>query len=101
MARTSANKLTMAQQFELIKYVQEHYESAGKYDPEFASQAEQALGFVVTAGNIQGVREQFNIQSTLARQRAETPELVIKRIEKLEQQVAKLTQALEQLAGPL
>ena len=102
MARTSkVNKLAMGNQFKLIQYVQEHFEAANLTDPEFAQQAENYLGFTVTPGNIQGIRQEFNIPSTKAKLAAQTPELMIERVEKLEQQVAKLIEVLEQLAGPL
>ena len=59
------NKLTMAQQFELIKLVRDNYTASRAYDDEFAKTATKTLGFLVTKGNISGVRQQFGIQSNL------------------------------------
>ena len=102
MARSgTVNKLTMAQQFELIKFTQEHYASSNMFDPEFAQRAQDALGFPVTSGNIQGVREQFNIESTLAKQRAAAPETIIERIKELEKKMTKVVDVLERLGEKL
>jgi hypothetical protein len=100
MSRTT-NKLQLANQFRLNQYTIENYESAGLHDPEFAQKATADLGFVVTAGNIQGIREAFNIKSTLARKRDEAPALLIERIEKLERQVQKLIEIVRSIGGDI
>jgi hypothetical protein len=68
------NRLAGVRMFELMQYVQTYYAASQLHDTAFAAQASEALGFPVTAGNVQGARYAFGIEATLtakARERAE------------------------------
>lgn len=96
--RKNCNKLKMGEQFALIQYVQQHYIAADLHDPEFAEKASAELGFQVTAGNIQGIRQEFGIEATKIKRLNATPELIIDRIEKLEKQMKDLLTKLGEKA---
>lgn len=94
------NKLTMVNQFALINLVQAEYTKRAQYDPDFAVWASEQLGFTVTGGNIQGVREQFNIASTLQTERAEAAEPKT-RLDRLEAELKALRTELSTLKTKL
>lgn len=58
-------RLTSEQNYRLVEFIKDNYAKLGKYDPEFARIAEDALGFPVSSTSIQERRSQFNIRSTL------------------------------------
>lgn len=96
----TVHKLTLALQHKLNNYVIEHYSAAKLTDPEFAVKAEQELGFKVTSGNIQGVRQAFDIQSTRAAmaEEAAEPKTRLDRMEKdIEELKSQLSNLMQQL----
>ena len=100
------HKLTMPQQFELINFVKAGYEMSGMTDAAFAEKASNDLGFHVTAGNVQGVRQQFGIEANRLRAAREAREngtgscdagLIAARVEELSERIARLALVLERL----
>lgn len=78
------NRIGGKQLFDLQVYTQENYAKAGLHDSEFAAQASQALGFPVSKGNIQGVRDAFGIVATLKAQQEKKKHTVLARLEAIE-----------------
>lgn len=88
-APESINRLTMAQQFSLLKFMETDYVSSGLLDTEFAAKASTELGFTLTAANIHGSREALGLKSNrdLKREQAKQPR---NRLEHIEQRLEKL-----------
>lgn len=102
----TVHKLTMSQQFELINFVKAGYEMSGMSDAAFAEKASNDLGFHVTVGNVQGVRQQFGIEANRLRAAREAREngtgacdagLIAARVEEMSERIAKLALVLERL----
>jgi len=87
-------------QHKLNNYVLEHYSAAKLTDPEFAVKAEQELGFKVTPGNIQGVRQAIEIQSTKQAMAAEAAEPKT-RLDRMEKDIEELKSQLSNLMQQL
>ncbi len=86
----SINRLTLSQQFALLKYMEQNYVQSKLFDTEFAAKATNDLGFPITTGNIQGCREALGMKSNRDLQREENKrpknrlEEIEARLEKLE-----------------
>lgn len=95
-APESINRLTMSQQYSLLKYMESDYIQSGLLDTEFAARATEHLGFPLTAANIHGSREALGIKSNrdLKREQAKQPK---NRLEVIEQRL----QVLETMAREL
>lgn len=95
-APESINRLTMAQQFSLLKYMESDYVSSGLLDTGFAIRAAEYLGFPLTAANICGCREALGMKSNrdLKREQAKQPR---NRLGSIEQRL----QVLETMAREL
>jgi len=78
------NRLAGKQLFDLQVYTNAEYKTAGLSDKEFAEKASKSLGFPVTGGNIQGVREAFGITATMLVRRESSAAGILARIEAIE-----------------
>ena len=95
-APESINRLTMAQQFSLLKYMETNYVSSGLLDTEFAIKASADLNIPFTAANIRGSREAFGLKSNrvLKREQAKQPR---NRLEHIEQRLERLEALAKEL----
>lgn len=93
------NRLSAKMQWDLMNYVKESYAQSGLTDGAFAKQAEKDLGFPLTAHNVAGARETFDIPSNVwaAREAASSrdPSAVMQRLSALERIVHALEQRVQ------
>jgi len=99
MARTAPetiNRLTLAQQYKLIQFVEIHYVESKQTDEAFALLAAKELNMSVTKGNINGCREALGLMSNrdVAREEAKKPK---NRLEAIEQRLERLEALAEEL----
>lgn len=92
-ART-ANKLDTKQTVQLSVIVTEQFADRKQSDGDFALYASEKLGFKITAGNIQGMREAFGIPSSREVAALQNPDMLVKRVEELERTVFRLREML-------
>jgi hypothetical protein len=90
------NKLAARDQFALLNYTQANYAESGLSDVEFAVKAATALALKVTAHNVRGAREVFDLPSNREVQRAAAKQPHT-RLEKMEARL----ECLERLAREL
>jgi hypothetical protein len=69
--RRIVRKLNLREQHIFNNFLVAEYAKTGMYDGEFAKLATEKLGFEITAFNVQGAREAFNIPSTRETMRAQ------------------------------
>ena len=95
-APESINRLIMAQQFSLLKFMESDYVASGELDTEFAVRATNHLGFNITAANIHAAREALGLKSNrdLKREQAKQP---CNRLEHIEQRLEKLESMAKEL----
>jgi hypothetical protein len=91
------NRLERKQVRALEDYTEANYVSSGATDILFAGQAQTALGFKVTCGNVQAARDVFGIVSNRdrARQEKRQTDTIPERLAELERKVSRIFTELE------
>jgi hypothetical protein len=94
------NKLTARDQFALLNYVQANYAASQLSDVAFAEKAAAALALKVTAHNVRGAREVFDLPSNTlaAREAAKQP---YTRLERVEARLETLERMARELGWPV
>lgn len=93
---TQINRLSASMQYALMTFVKERYSESKLLDTAFVKVAEEALGFPVTVGNLQGCREAFGIECNrdVIRRESQAPET---RLDRLENELKELRVLVEVL----
>lgn len=98
-ARKKLNKLRFAHQVKLAEFLRAEYAKSGLSDKMFSQKASVALGFMITEGNVHGMRTELEIPSNQEKRREERSRTILARIEDLETTVANLMEIVTARKG--